>query len=161
MRAWPRGAKTGGEKMAFVIGISHVEVVRASLETSDALAQALMRAALTGQAAAISALVDKGADVNAKDQSGRTALMEAAFGGHVETVQALIERGADVNAKDHSGWTALMEAASKGHTRMVRVLLDAGADAKVKHKKGWTALKAAAKGHVEIIKLLKRAEAAT
>ena len=117
----------------------------------------LMKAALTGDRAALKQLLDEGADLNAGDQDGRTALMDATFAGHTKIVEDLLERGADPDAKDLDGWTALMEAASKGHTEIVKLLLSAGADACIDSKDGWTALKVAAKGHTRITQLLKDA----
>ena len=58
------------------------------------------------------ALLDKGADVNAKDDKERTPLMSAAYRGYLEVVKLLLEKGADVKAKDKGGLTALMFAAS-------------------------------------------------
>jgi ankyrin repeat protein len=62
----------------------------------------------------VKALIDKGADVNAKDKDGQTALMLAAGGGYTEIVKALIEKGADVNAKNNTGDTALSLAKKGG-----------------------------------------------
>ena len=45
--------------------------------------------------------LEKEADVNAKDNEGRTALMAASNYGHTEIVSMLLEMGADVNAKDN------------------------------------------------------------
>jgi ankyrin repeat protein len=45
-------------------------------------------------------LIDKGADVNARDESGWTPLHYAAFNGHKDVAELLIAKGADVNAKD-------------------------------------------------------------
>ncbi len=143
--------------MAFVPGAIHVRALLASTNP-EASASDLMRAALIGQVSAVRVLAEKGVDVNARDQNGRTALMEAAFAGHTETVKALLERRADVNAKDESGWTALMEAASKGHTESVKILLEFGADINAKSLTGWTALKAGRK-HTLLVKLLKHAGA--
>ena len=52
-------------------------------------------------------LLHKGADVNAKDNDGRTVLMYASgIMGNLETVTYLVNQGADVNAKDKDGRTA-------------------------------------------------------
>ena len=56
-----------------------------------------------GHAETAIALVEIGADVNARSESGITPLHEAAVHGHAETAMALIERGADVNAGDEVG----------------------------------------------------------
>jgi ankyrin repeat protein len=52
------------------------------------------------------ALLDKGADVNAKGNLGTTALMVASS---TDAVQALLAGGADVNARTNNGNTAQME----------------------------------------------------
>lgn len=153
------------EKLAFAAGEKHIKVVRSSLvgeewtARREAGSEALMRACLIGHTAAVTALLDRGAEVNPSDSNGWTPLMEAAFGGHSDTIRALLERGADVNAKDLTGWTPLMEAASKGHLESVIILLTYGADANAKNVKGWTALKAAPRGNTKIIELLKEAVA--
>jgi hypothetical protein len=90
--------------------------------------QGLMTAALLGHTEIVQLFLEKGADVNAKDNDGWTALMIAAEKGHSEIVQLLLEKGADVNAKDNDGVTALMFAAANGHTEIVQLLLEKGAD---------------------------------
>jgi ankyrin repeat protein/serine/threonine protein kinase len=114
-------------------------------------------------------LLEKGADVNAKNDNGETALMWAAKNGHIKIVQHLLEKGADVNAKIESnvwrnggGLTALIIAAANGHTEIVKLLLEKGADVNAKTESsvwdnggGLTALiSAAAKGHTETVQLL-------
>lgn len=151
--------------MYIVPGRTDTEVVQAILgnaamtEKARKTSMALLRAALIGQTWAVKTLLAEGIDVNTRDGCGRTALMEAAFSGHTETLRVLLKNGAEVNVTDCDGWTALIEAASKGYSDAVRVLLAAGADVNTKSKNGWTALKAAARGHTEIIKLLKNAGA--
>jgi ankyrin repeat protein len=54
----------------------------------------LVGAASTGDTEKVQALLAKGADVNAKDNKGRTALMGANKKGHKEIVQLLKKAGA-------------------------------------------------------------------
>jgi ankyrin repeat protein len=51
--------------------------------------------------------LDKGSDVNAKDEDGVTPLQYAAEGGYNEIVELLIDKGANVNAKNDDGATPL------------------------------------------------------
>ena len=67
-------------------------------------------------------LLEKGADVNAKNKFGETALMRAKT---AEQTKLLIDAGADVNAKDCDGETALMCAQTAEQTKL---LLEKGAD---------------------------------
>jgi len=47
---------------------------------------------------------EAGADVESKDNDGRTPLRFAAYNGHLETVKFLVkEASADVEAKSNSG----------------------------------------------------------
>ena len=45
-------------------------------------------------------LIDRGADVNAKDNFQQTPLYTAAIFGNIDTAKLLIDRGADVNSRD-------------------------------------------------------------
>jgi ankyrin repeat protein len=61
---------------------------------------ALMTAVRTGKLDAIRLLIDRGADVNAKEEvRGQTALMWAVLENHPEAVKLLLEKGADINAQ--------------------------------------------------------------
>lgn len=51
-------------------------------------------------------LLDAGANINAKDNTGRTALHGATQRGWAEMIRFLVENGADVNAADNNGMTA-------------------------------------------------------
>ena len=75
------------------------------------------------------AMVEKGADVQARDASGSTALMWAAFNeaGDPTMVEELLRLGLDPNAKNQAGETALTWAARRGNTRVIAVLEKAGA----------------------------------
>ena len=53
-------------------------------------------------------LISRGAEVNAKDNNGRTPLHEAARHSSAKEISALlIAKGADINAKESSGLTPL------------------------------------------------------
>jgi len=75
------------------------------------------------------AMVENGADVQARDASGSTALMWAAFNeaGDPALVEELLRLGLDPNAKNQAGETALVWASRRGNTKVVTVLEQAGA----------------------------------
>ncbi|TAQ84511.1 hypothetical protein B7494_g7175 [Chlorociboria aeruginascens] len=73
-------------------------------------------------------LIDRGADVNAKDIGGWTALILAATAGHEEAVQLLLDNGADVNIGGSDQWTALHWASKRGYEAIVQLLVQKGAD---------------------------------
>jgi ankyrin repeat protein len=74
-------------------------------------------------------LLEKGADVNAVTESGRsTPLHRAAFCGHVDVVQLLLHFEANPNIQDADGCTPLHKAASQNKGEVVRLLLMHGAN---------------------------------
>jgi ankyrin repeat protein len=78
-----------------------------------------------GDSANVTALLDKGADVNAKFRYGMTALFKAAERGHVEVVKILLARGVDVTVKDtFYGQTAMSWAIQNDHAEVVNAILD-------------------------------------
>ena len=94
-------------------------------ESKQQLNDQLWEAARGGDAAAVTALLDKGADVNAKFRYGATALFKAAERGHSTVVKVLLARGADASIKDtFYGATAMTWALSNKHVEVVRALLE-------------------------------------
>ena len=65
--------------------------------------------------------MEKGVDVNTKDETERTALHVAAEGGHKLVARLLVEKGADIHAKNICGRTALYLAAGGGYKAVVRL----------------------------------------
>jgi hypothetical protein len=86
------------------------------------------------------ALLDAGANVNARDSASVPVLTVAVRSGRIKVAEALLARGADVNTQDDRGQTALMVAAGFSDPKMVRLLLDHKADVNVKDGSGFTAL---------------------
>jgi ankyrin repeat protein len=73
-------------------------------------------------------LINAGAEVNAKTETGETPLMSAAYEQNGEILKTLLDAGADVDSKNEDGQTALMMAAEHGKLQNVRALVLAGAD---------------------------------
>lgn len=107
----------------FAILFSSVSVLSQNpkQELNDQFWEAVRR----GDAPAVTALLDKGADVNAKFRYGTTALFKAAERGNLEIVKILLARGADVTVKDtFYGATAMSWALDGDHVEVVNALLD-------------------------------------
>lgn len=107
---------------------------------TDALRQALQRAAAKGSISMVRMLLDSGADANRSPSRGNetAALIRAAENGHAEVVTALLNAGADPGARDKSERTALFWAAARGYVEVVRVLLDGRAEVNTRDAEGRT-----------------------
>ncbi|KAK0623844.1 ankyrin repeat-containing domain protein [Immersiella caudata] len=102
-------------------------------------------------------LLDKGADIETRDQVGRTPLLWAAENGHEGVVVLLLDKGADIETRDQIGQTPLSWAAENGHEGVVELLLDKGADIETRNQVGRTPLsRAAGDGQEAMVKLLLR-----
>jgi hypothetical protein len=73
-------------------------------------------------------LLDRGADVNARDDDDWTPLYSAALNGRLDFVQLLLDHGAAIEPLTDIGRTPLYQASEKGHVDVVRLLLEHGAD---------------------------------
>jgi uncharacterized protein len=96
--------------------------VKINKVTNKNLCTSLMLAAANGRNDAVELLIILGADLNAKDKSGRTALIWAASSGHAEPVKTLLKFGADGKVKDSSGNTALSWAKAFNHEEIIKIL---------------------------------------
>ena len=104
------------------------------------LNRALFKSIKRNDVDAVKKLLDDGADLDARDDTGKTPLMAASHSKYTDACKFLLEMAADVNQQSDSGSTALMLAAIDGHADIVKLLLDAGADVALQNYKGWTAL---------------------
>ncbi len=84
--------------------------------------QPLHSAVAAGDVEIARALVDAGADVDARQQGGVTPLMGAAAGGSVELVRLLLDAGAEPSMEDDAGGTAASWAADRGHAAAAALL---------------------------------------
>src|SRR4029453_5032341 len=109
----------------------------------------LMTAARAGNAEVVRLLLERGAEVNAREKyKGQTALMWASAERHPAVVKLLLERGADWRVRSfdretkvprlsaassispiaRGGFPALSFAAREGDVESARVMLDGGVD---------------------------------
>jgi ankyrin repeat protein len=100
---------------------------------------ALVRAAETGNTAAVTLMLDLGFPLETRGDHGATALHAAAHSGSAETVRLLLDRGADIEARDTTWnspplvWAAIgsgeqpTSAARANWPETIRILLENGA----------------------------------
>ena len=94
----------------------------------------LHQAARNGQLKIVNVLIEAGADIIARENSGATPLITAAGGGLYESRELLIKAGADVNTICKRGDNVLISAARSGCERCVNLLIKSGADVNVQSK---------------------------
>lgn len=105
----------------------------------------------------IKLLIEKGGDVNYKNNNDSTPLIMLMDTGqdNVEIVNLLIEKGADLDVKNEIGDTALIFATMNGLTKTVKILIENGADVNASNYAGDTPLLYAVSTlPLELIKLL-------
>ena len=113
---------------------------------------ALMWAAAEKNPGVVQALVERGADVNAKTESGSTPLMFAAQSGDLKSAQILVAHGADVNSAATKYGNALTVATAGHYEDLALFLLENNADPNVADASGITPLHyCMARGIAEII----------
>ena len=118
----------------------------------------LIAAALAGQREIAEMLLARGADVHARNAGGFTPLHAAAYAGSVPVAVLLLEKGAKLDDVDNNtGATPLMVAAEQNQAPVVELLIARGADVSKPEVHGYTPLtRTFWKGHVDIVRLLKR-----
>ena len=112
----------------FLIGLAIFGLATASATAGNELRDALWAAVRAGDAEALRVALDRGADVNAKNEMGVSALWIAASKGKLDVIQLLVERGADVNVRDGIWYqTPLSLAVGSLHLEVAQFLIKSGA----------------------------------
>lgn len=120
---------SGADIGAAIAGAAVDEGVEADSARALAYSRPLFAAVESGDSDAVAVALASGADINARDVTGRSALHWAAGDRRDEIVELLLANGASCNRADDCGYTPLHLAAAAGHESTCRILLNAGADA--------------------------------
>lgn len=98
------------------------------------------------------------ADVDTRDETGRTLLSKVAESGSRLTTTLLLKKGANVHSRDDGGRTSLSWAASNGNddgNRVIQCLLEEHADIESRDNNGRTPLSwAAGEGRSQVVQCL-------
>jgi ankyrin repeat protein len=136
-----RGARLDLEGAA---GVGRIDIVKNYFDESDSLRPNATKSQLErgflwaceyARNEVVEFLLQRGASLEAQDNTGQTALHWAVIGGHEDTIKLLLEKGAKVEAKNVYGGTALGQAiwsAKNGDSRInyepiIALLKDQGA----------------------------------
>lgn len=132
-RAFPRdtfvapGAAAGGQG-ALPVAALDAGCRRASRAWTRSVDPFWNDAIERGDENAVRGLIERGADVNARDRHGQTGLMLAAHAGRREVVEVLLEHRPALDVAAKFGLSALMLAVVAGHVEIARLLDRAGCD---------------------------------
>ena len=103
-------------------------------------------ASRAGSLACVKLLLDRDAEVDARNDAHRTPLQLVAERGQSGAIQLLAEAGTDLDTQDRKGRTPLHRATYEGHAEAAEALLAAGADRTMLNKNGKTAFEIARLG---------------
>ncbi|NXC94908.1 RN5A ribonuclease, partial [Certhia familiaris] len=126
-----------------------------STKAAEALNSELNAAVKNRNIKAVLELLEQGADVNSKVESGWTPLQTAVQTGEKDLVQLLLDRGASLHARKDNGGTAFTEAGIAGNVEILGLLLERGSDINDQDINGFTAfMEAAWYGKEEALRFL-------
>jgi uncharacterized protein len=124
-----------------------VSLLVGALVAADCMAAEIHDAARAGDGAKVTQLLDQGADVNARDETGMTPLRLACRAGRADLVRLLLDRRASPDLADNNGEVPLHTAARRDDLGIIQMLLGAKAAVDAKDNWGTTPLQAAAEAN--------------
>lgn len=107
---------------ALVVNYLASKVTNVDTAHAGSRSTALMAAARCGFDEIVNILLDRGANVNARDVNGASAICCAAFFGHLSRVKCLRWRGANISFMTRDGRNAFHIADDNGHKEVVAYL---------------------------------------
>lgn len=122
------------KKLNLILVFSLFLFVELSYSSNMYLDNELLTSASRGEYSNIQEILQKGANINAKDMFGNNALILAADGGYVDVILLLLKNKIDINIQNKYGYTALLSAVTNYHKDSAYVLYKAGADANIANK---------------------------
>ncbi len=159
--SWPFGQSEGvrwpaGATAALVVGLLLTPgCTRGGGQTPAAVSAdaQLLRAAASGTDAAVVEALERRANIEARDQRGRTALLLAASEDHITVATILVGRGADVNAVDDQQDTPFLVTGVTGSVGMLEAMLPGKPNTRLRNRFGGVAvIPAAERGHAAYVK---------
>ena len=115
---------------------------------------ALLTAAYLDESNMVKYLIDKGADVNARDYEEYTAIIKCRNRKGKEVIELLCSAGAKINVSNKYGKTPLHRFADIGNVEAVKYLIEKGADVNAKDTNGQVPLNLIGSNITEIIEVL-------
>ena len=121
--AWSLAASSGYDKIAGLLKSSGARPAGRRMDVNAVFRMALELEQLD----MARSLLERGADVDHRNESGSTPLMLAAYNGKIEVARMLLDAGADPTVKNQHGYTALDYARERNHPEIAR-MFEAPAD---------------------------------
>ncbi|PIC69359.1 hypothetical protein CSV77_14235 [Sporosarcina sp. P16b] len=128
------------------------EEIRETIKEETEVDEQLLTAARRGEMKIVADLIENHADLNVRDDEGRTALMIAVYNEDAEMAEILLDAGANVDLQDNMKNNPFLYAGAEGYLDILKLAIAAHADPAIRNRYGGTALiPASERGHLAII----------